>query len=653
MSCPFERILIANRGEIACRIIETAKDMEMATVAIYSDADCASPHAKMADMAVRIGGNTASETYMDGGKIIEIALRNGVQAIHPGYGFLSENADFAKKCEKNGIKFIGPNAKTIEQMGSKSTAKTIMVKAGVPVVPGYYGKDQSDKTLIKEAKKIGTPLLIKATHGGGGRGMRLVEDMKNFTLLLNEARSEGEKSFACSDVLLEKYLTNPRHIEVQIFGDSHGNIVHLFERDCTVQRRHQKVVEEAPAPNFSKGVRKKLTQAAINAAKAVQYEGSGTVEFLLDADGSFYFMEMNTRLQVEHPVTEMITGEDLVAWQLVVASGAPLPREQENIVCTGHSFECRLYAEDPENNFMPSIGHIDLLEWPEENANVRVDAGVEEGSEVSPYYDAMLAKIIVWGGDRAEALETMYNALSELQIVGVKTNNKLLKSIVDNKKFASGKFDTGFMISEEKNLALKKESAPSEAVSLAIQYILEKRFEGESEPEEGTDPTSPWNEVSGWRMNAPYREKIILRDRDENLEIFITYKEDDIDIELPENLNDIGVDFTGGDVYENSGVLTVLLEGISYEFTVGEAVHELSSTSNALDSLCATMPGTVIKVLVKKGVEVKKGAELVVMEAMKMEQTFVAPFNGIVKDIYFKQGQQVMQGAKLIHFKEL
>ncbi len=652
MNRPFERLLIANRGEIACRIIEAAQDMDIATVAIYSDADCASRHVKMADMAVRIGGHTAAETYMDGDKIIDIALRNGVQAIHPGYGFLSENADFARKCEAHDIKFIGPSAQTIELMGSKSSAKEIMVKAGVPVVPGYYGKDQSDKVLKAEAQKIGTPFLIKATHGGGGRGMRLVEDMKNFETALNEARSEGAKSFGSADVLIEKYLREPRHIEVQIFADSHGNVVHLYERDCTVQRRHQKVIEEAPAPNFTNEQRSAMTTAAIEAAKAVGYEGAGTVEFLLDSDGSFYFMEMNTRLQVEHPVTEMITGEDLVAWQFVVAAGAPLPRIQENIICTGHSFEARLYAEDPENNFAPSTGHIDLLEWPEENTFVRVDTGIEEGGDVSPYYDAMLAKIIVWGEDRDEALDIMHDALSDIQIAGVKTNNKLLKSIVANETFASGHFNTGFMETEAHNLALNKERTPSEAIALAVNYILEQRFEAEeSAYHNHSDATSPWNDVDGWRMNNHYREKITLKDTEESFDIFITYKADDIDIELPEEVGDVGIDFIGGDVYENNGVLTVMLEGHSYELTLDDIAHKGLDNLDDSGALCASMPGTLTKILVKKGQKVKIGDELVVMEAMKMEQTFTAPHAGVIEDILFKQGEQVAQGALLVKFE--
>ncbi|MFT7433258.1 MAG: 3-methylcrotonyl-CoA carboxylase alpha subunit [Alphaproteobacteria bacterium] len=653
MDRPFERILIANRGEIACRIIEAARDMDIATIAIYSDADCASLHAKMADMSVRIGGNTAAETYMDGDKIIEIALRNGVQAIHPGYGFLSENAAFAKKCADNHIKFIGPSAETIELMGSKSSAKAIMVKAGVPVVPGYYGHDQSDKTLKNEAQKISVPFLIKATYGGGGRGMRLVEDMKNFDTALNEARSEGEKSFGSADVLIERYLTEPRHIEVQIFSDTHGNTVHLYERDCSVQRRHQKVIEEAPAPNFSTKQREAITSAAVKAAEAVHYEGAGTVEFLLDKDGSFYFMEMNTRLQVEHPVTEMITGEDLVAWQLVVAAGAPLPRAQENITCTGHSFECRLYAEDPENNFAPSIGHIGLLEWPEESTYVRIDTGIEEGANVSPYYDAMLAKIIVWGEDRDEALDIMYNTLSAVQIAGVKTNNKLLKSIVCNETFMSAKFSTSFMEVEKDNLALTKEKVPSEVLALAVNFILEGRFEAEEHAYHNHhDATSPWNDVDGWRMNSYHREKITLKDGDQNYEIFITYKQDDIDIELPEEVGDIGIDFTGGDVYENDGILTIMLAGQSYELTLDDPAHKGLDHTVDGEALCASMPGTLTKILVKKGQKVEKGAELVVMEAMKMEQTYTAPYAGIIKEICFKQGQQVAQGSLLIRIEE-
>lgn len=652
MTRPFDRILIANRGEIACRIMETAAEMDIATIAIYSDADCASLHVKKADLAERIGGNTAAETYMDMDKIIQIAQRNGVQAIHPGYGFLSENPTFAKMCEDHNIKFIGPSAKTIELMGSKSTAKAIMEKAGVPIVPGYYGSDQSFNVLKAEAEKIGTPFIIKATMGGGGRGMRVVHNMNDFETALKAAQSEGASAFGCADVLIEKYLTQPRHIEVQIFADSHGNVVHLFERDCSVQRRHQKVVEEAPAPNMTQELRSKMTTAAVEAAKAVSYEGAGTVEFLLDSDGSFYFMEMNTRLQVEHPVTEMITGENLVAWQFVVAAGGELPKQQNEIEMYGHAFECRLYAEDPENNFMPSIGHIDYLEWPVETEEVRIDTGVEEGSQISPYYDAMIAKIITCGEDREDALNNMYDALCELQIAGVKTNNKLLKSIVDNDTFVSGQFSTDFMETEEHNLAVYKQDLPSEVLALAVNFVLEERFETEENAfVSHADPTSPWNDVDGWRMNSYHREKLSFKEGENIHDVFITYKEDDIDIELPENSVDLGADFTGGDVFEKNGLLTIMLEGEAYELKLNDAAHQGLDGADDADSLSANMPGTVTKVYVKVGESVLKGAELVVMEAMKMEQTFTAPHDGIVGEICYQVGDQVSQGSQLVKFQ--
>jgi len=409
----FNKILIANRGEIACRVIKTARRMGIRTVAVFSDADRHALHVKMADEAIHIGAAPSKDSYLVGDKIMQAALKTGAQAVHPGYGFLSENAEFAKQCADNNIAFIGPPVTAIESMGSKSAAKTIMEKAKVPLVPGYHGDDQDTAILKKSADEMGYPVLLKAVAGGGGKGMRQVWQADEFEQALAQAKSESLASFGDDHMLVEKYLTQPRHVEFQVFCDQHGNGVYLFERDCSVQRRHQKVIEEAPAPNMSEALRKEMGEAAVRAAKAIDYEGAGTVEFLLDTDGSFFFMEMNTRLQVEHPITEMITGEDLVEWQLRVANGEQLPKPQEQLKMHGHAFESRIYAEDPDNDFLPTSGNLAFVKTPEENSNVRVDTGVIQGDDVSPYYDPMIAKLIVWDEDRPRALARMASALKQ------------------------------------------------------------------------------------------------------------------------------------------------------------------------------------------------------------------------------------------------
>ena len=441
----FSKILIANRGEIACRVIATAKRLGIATVAVYSDADRDAKHTSLADEAYYLGPAAASESYLRGDAILDIAQRSGAQAIHPGYGFLSENADFCRRCDDAGVVFIGPPVAAIEAMGSKSAAKRIMADAAVPLLPGYHGDDQDDAILKAAADDIGYPVLLKASAGGGGKGMRIIWNTEEFDSALAATRREARNAFGDDKMLVEKYLTGPRHVELQVFCDQHGNAVHLFERDCSLQRRHQKVIEEAPAPGMSETLRRAMGDAALQAARAIGYQGAGTVEFLLGDDGGFYFMEMNTRLQVEHPVTEMISGQDLVEWQLLVASGNPLPCAQSDLQIRGHAFEARLYAEDAEQGFLPQTGRLNHLQFPEESDTIRVDSGVRSGDSISMYYDPMVAKLIVWDEDRDRALRRLQWALSKCQIDGLTTNRDFLLQLASHPAFAASDFDTGFI----------------------------------------------------------------------------------------------------------------------------------------------------------------------------------------------------------------
>ena len=441
----FNKILIANRGEIACRVIRSAKKLGIATVAVYSDADTNSQHVKLADEAIYIGESPASQSYLQADRIIQAALDTGAEAIHPGYGFLSENDKFAEACEKNNITFIGPPVAAILAMGLKATSKALMEKAGVPLTPGYHGTNQDADFLKQQADDIGYPVLIKASAGGGGKGMRLVERSDDFLSALASCKSEAKSSFGNDDVLIERYVMNPRHIEVQVFGDKHGNYVHLFERDCSVQRRHQKVLEEAPAPKMQEAKLEAMREAAINAARAVDYVGAGTVEFIVEQDGTAYFMEMNTRLQVEHPVTEMITGQDLVEWQLRVAFGEPLPKQQHELQIHGHALEARVYAEEPEKGFMPAIGQINYLHYPAQNDFVRVDSGIIEGDEITTFYDPMIAKLIIWGENREAALVQMHNALSQFHVEGLGNNIAFLDRLVASESFTHANLDTNLI----------------------------------------------------------------------------------------------------------------------------------------------------------------------------------------------------------------
>ncbi len=503
----FDKILIANRGEIACRVARTARRMGIRTVAVYSDADANALHVAACDEAHRLGPPPPRESYLDGDTIIAIANRAGAQAIHPGYGFLSENEPFAAACARAGIAFIGPPPAAIAAMGSKSAAKRIMEGAEVPLVPGYHGDDQDPKLLAREAAKIGYPVLIKATAGGGGKGMKIAERAEAFAGALASARREAQASFGDDRVLIEKYLTAPRHIEIQVFADMHGNAVHLFERDCSVQRRHQKILEEAPAPGMKPEQRRAMGDAAVAAARAIGYVGAGTVEFIAPdtfaRDGAFYFMEMNTRLQVEHPVTEMITGEDLVEWQLRVASGEVLPKRQDELSINGHAIEARIYAEDPDRGFLPSIGILAHLRAPAEGAAVRVDTGVSVGDEISPFYDPMIAKLIVHGESRAAALRQLADALAEFEIVGVATNVAFLRRVVAHEAFGSGNVDTGLIARHHAALFPKARPAPGDVVlAAALAEVRAIEATRATAARASSDPHSPWNAVDPWWPNS-------------------------------------------------------------------------------------------------------------------------------------------------------
>ncbi|RLV59734.1 acetyl/propionyl/methylcrotonyl-CoA carboxylase subunit alpha [Parashewanella curva] len=660
------KLLIANRGEIACRIMDTARKMGVKTVAIYSDADANARHVAMADEAFYLGGSAPAESYLRGDAIIDVAKRAGAQAIHPGYGFLSENAEFAKACEHAGIEFVGPGSAAIDAMGSKSAAKAIMTEANVPLVPGYHGDDQSDSLLNSEADKIGFPLLIKAAYGGGGKGMRIVESKAELQNAIDSARREAASSFGNDKLLMERYLRQPRHIEVQVFADKHGNCVYLSDRDCSVQRRHQKVVEEAPAPGLSDELRKQMGEAAVAAAKAINYVGAGTVEFLFDTDNSFYFMEMNTRLQVEHPVTELVTMQDLVEWQLKVADGQPLPLQQNQIEVTGHSFEVRIYAEDPQNEFLPASGKLDYLQEPEANPYVRIDSGIRQGDVISNFYDPMIAKLIVWDKDRKLALQRMSKALEDYKISGLKHNIRFLHAIIEHPAFASENFSTDFIDRYGNELLTLTSTDAQTAQALAGLYqVLYRKQQANAMLSDHSDSTSPWSTLSGFRLNSPKQHAVRLLD-DEHQQI---------DLRLTEVANGYQV-IIGDNNYQLDGLLkdnlfkvqlydhrfTLQVAQVDDDFTLftgTEQFHfkaiqaqELDQQDDAADKLKAPMNGTIVTHLVNAGDSVKAGQGLLVMEAMKMEYTIEAPFDGTVTEFYFHPGDLVSDGSLLLDVEE-
>lgn len=663
----FTKILIANRGEIACRIAATARKMGIRTVAVYSDADANAAHVEACDESIYIGGSEPKQSYLRADAILAAAKQTGAQAIHPGYGFLSENETFAKACADSNVTFIGPPASSIAAMGSKSAAKTLMEKAGVPLVPGYHGDQQDPDFLHRQADNITYPVLIKASAGGGGKGMRIVQSSDGFAEALSSCKREAMSSFGDDRVLIERYLSKPRHIEIQIFADRQGNTIYLFERDCSVQRRHQKVIEEAPAPGMTQARRHEMGEAAVAAAKAVGYVGAGTVEFIAEPDGHFYFMEMNTRLQVEHPVTEMITGFDLVQWQLLIAAGEPLPVSQQALSITGHAIEARIYAENAENGFLPSIGQLQCLNLPNhvkfERGRIRIDGGVRQGDTISPFYDPMIAKLIVWGENRENAIALMKQALAETHVVGVHTNVAFLNRLMQNTAFATADLDTGLI--EKNTEQLLPEAAPSNHTVIAqlIAALLAKR--GQISEQQQLFSADPWGINDTWRINTRFFETFHLREHQQDRFIqlsreghawFLHVNEQtytfswqahaksngfSVNVVLNGNHHSAFVAFTqaAAHVFDQGNITIIELP---------DDLHTSDEQSAEGGGLTAPMPGKIISLAVKKGDNVKAGQTLLVMEAMKMEHTITAPTDGKIEEVFYTVGEQVTDGVALI-----
>ncbi len=663
----FQKILIANRGEIACRIARTARNMGVQTVAIYSDADRDALHVKACDEAVYVGQSEPQHSYLDADKVLEIARQTQAEAIHPGYGFLSENAGFAEQCAKQGITFIGPTLEAIRAMGSKSAARHLMQGASVPVVPGYDGPEQSDATLIDHANKIGFPVLIKAVAGGGGKGLRVVETEREFVSALEAVKRESMGAFGDDAVILEKYLPDTRHIEVQVFADSFGAVVHLYERDCSLQRRHQKVFEEAPAPGLSDKLREQMTGDAINCSKAINYLGAGTVEFLLAPDDTFYFMEMNTRLQVEHPVTEMITGQDLVAWQLQVAAGQPLPLKQSQIAMQGHAIEVRVYAENPQQNFLPSIGQLAYLNAPKTNKGVRVDTGVAQGDFISPYYDPMIAKLICQGDDRVQALARLEIALGEYQLLGTKHNLNFLATLCAHTAVQQGGANTRFIDSHLDTLIQTTTSLNEGAlVSAAVYFVQKQAQDMQAAQSLSADPWSPWADSMGWRVGSDAAQSILLQHLERQIAIKIWPSPSRWRIETPDRafevklLADAAPELRlelDGAIYDVVTVgaddcVDILFDKQSYHFERVNLGQPADALAGQMNNYASPMPGKVIACHVKVGDAVNEGDQLIAIEAMKMEHAIVAAADGEIATLNFKVGDQVNEGDILLTFAQ-
>ncbi|GAB1863848.1 Methylcrotonoyl-CoA carboxylase subunit alpha, mitochondrial [Camponotus japonicus] len=670
------KILIANRGEIACRIIKTAKKLGVKTVAVYSEVDRNSMHVEQADEAYCIGHAQSNQSYLRQDKIISVVKQAKCQAVHPGYGFLSENTEFAELCQRENIIFIGPPASAIRDMGIKNTSKAIMMKAGVPIIEGYHEKDQKNETLLIEARKIGFPLMIKAVRGGGGKGMRIALKESDFIEALESARTESEKAFGDSAVLLEKYVAKPRHVEVQIFADKYGNVVYLFERDCSVQRRHQKVIEEAPAPNISQKLRQELGEAAVRAAKAVGYVGAGTVEFIMDQNShSFHFMEMNTRLQVEHPVTEAVTGLDLVEWQMRIASGEELPLKQEQITLNGHAFEARIYAENPRNGFLPGAGQLLYLKTPQITDNVRVETGVRQNDEVSVHYDPMIAKLVVWGKDRNEALNVLRSKLNEYNIAGLDTNIEFIKDLCVHPKFQNGEVHTGFIEENFEQLFPKLHVPNSVLIQAALAWILHEDVDSLSASLETKDPFSPFAMETGLRLNHTLNHTFYFNVGNENHIVEVKYPEPDLYLMRVNRLGPwrkvIGTLKKIDDVLELfteiDGIITkartVKLNNKLHIFTKNREWQLIIPTPKFVNTLTSRteqnpytalspMPGLVEKIFVNKGDVVKEGDSLLVIVAMKMEYIIKACTNGVVEDVLCSIGDNVAKDKLLIKLTE-
>ncbi len=664
-----KKILIANRGEIACRVMRTCQKLGIKTVAVYSEADAEALFVEIADEAYLIGPAAARESYLVAEKILDVAKRSGADAVHPGYGFLSENEEFAEACEKAGVIFIGPPPAAILAMGGKSEAKALMEKARVPLVPGYHGDKQEEKFLSDEAVKIGFPVLIKASAGGGGKGMRVVENAGEFSEQLQGAKREAKASFGDDHVLIEKYLVNPRHVEIQVFADKFGNTVYLFERDCSIQRRHQKVLEEAPAPGLSEATRKKMGEAAVAAAKAIGYVGAGTVEFLLDASENFYFMEMNTRLQVEHPVTEYITGLDLVEQQIRAAEGNKLTFTQADLKINGHAMEVRLYAEDPANNFLPGAGQIKYLRFPAESDAVRIDTGVREapfgdGDTISIHYDPMIAKIIAWGKDRDAAIANLKGALDQTLVTGPKTNLVFLRRLLESPDFKAGKVNTSYIKNHESELLPAKQAPSDAAYALAVLGLLNDRDVLPSAQDAG----SPWNDLAAWRIGGGDTEVFKFDNDGKETAVTVSSKKGFATPQLTVNGKPVSAQFApamydlsfdakldgqqyNAVVLHDGRHLTLLHEGHYEELTYLDPLAYENAGDETDGKLTAPMPGKVVAVRVQLGDSVKKGQPLVIVEAMKMEHTIISPADGIVEKIHAGVGDQVHEKYELISLK--
>ncbi len=662
----FKKILIANRGEIACRVIRTCKRLGIKTVAVYSDADIHAQHVVQADEAYHIGGPRPVDSYLKADVMLAIAKKSGAEAVHPGYGFLSENDQFATACEQAGIAFIGPTPKAIQQMGSKSAAKALMEKAGVPVVPGYHGDNQDPTFLAEQSKKVGYPQLIKAVAGGGGKGMRLVEDAAEFIAQLDAAKREAKNAFGNDDVLIERYILGPHHIEFQVFGDSHGNVLHLYERECSIQRRHQKILEETPSPYLDAvddGMREKMGAAAVAAAAAIHYRGAGTIEFIAGENREFFFMEMNTRLQVEHPITELTTGEDLVEWQLRVAAGEPLPLDQDEIITGGHAIEVRICAENPHNDFLPETGTLAVFALPavSEGDDIRVDTGVISGDIIGIFYDPMIAKLITWGEDRAEATRRMQQALAETEVIGVKTNLAFLQTLVQHPAYLAGDTDTGF-IGKHKTALLLPTAIDDFVLAAACAHVIA------NEATAADIGDAPWSSPIGWRLNGPASRLIEFKNsgRDEPIEChveidhgirYFVHGENRLPFNCIERADGaLQVTLSAQKkvlrVIRANDQLSVLTETGRVALTLFDPYHFEGDNSVNEGRLTAMMPGRVVKLMGKTGDEIKKGQALIIMEAMKMEHTIVSPRDGVIERVAFQVGEMVPADAVLFSFKE-
>ena len=660
----FRSLLIANRGEIAVRIIRTAKRLGIRTVAVYSDADADALHVALADASVRLGPAPARESYLSIERVLDAARSGGADAVHPGYGFLSENDAFAEACAKAGLVFVGPPPDAIRAMGDKSAAKALMQKAGVPLVPGYHGDDQDPALLAREAQKVGYPVLIKAAAGGGGKGMRIVRSAADFDSMLAACRREATNAFGDDRVLIERFLERPRHIEIQVFADRLGNCISLGERDCSSQRRHQKVIEEAPAPGMNPEQRQRMGAAAVAAARAVGYVGAGTVEFIVDAMGAFHFMEMNTRLQVEHPVTEMVTGLDLVEMQLRVASGEPLPIDQSQVRLDGHSIEARLYAEDTARGFLPSTGRLAHLVFPATDAAVRVDTGIRAGDTITPWYDPMIAKIIVHGADRDAAVRRLVRALEQLEAVGPATNRDFLLSLARHAAFAQGAIDTGFI---ERELGGESIASPTpQALALAAFAELQQQHRVARDKQSNTaDPHSPWAGADGWRLNQDSHQVLVYASGKASHALTVHYGAGGVVIEIdghkhrlhgtpqhgPRYSMTLDHERVAGSVIAIGSRRHVFISGAHHALDLHDALLQEIEVEAHGGGVTAPMPGKVIAVLTKAGTRVEKGTPLVILEAMKMEHTLLAPSRGRVNAIRYAVGDQVTEGEALIEFE--